>query len=99
MRGLSWAGEREYIVSFVHRPTGSIIVGSGAECDLVLPDPSLSRTHSRISFRPHSQPQPPQPGSGRSLAQQLAAAPLPGGTFYLEDLQVWGWGGGEGLQS
>lgn len=68
-------------------------------CDLVLPDPSLSRTHSRISFRPHSQPQPPQPGSGRSLTTQLAAAPLPGGTFYLEDLQVRGWGRVHGLLS
>ena len=88
MRGLSWAGEREYIVSFMLRPGGSIVVGSGAECDLVLPDPSLSRTHSRISFRPHSQPQPPQPGSARALQIAAAAAPVTGGTFYLEDLQV-----------
>lgn len=87
MRGLSWAGEREYIVSFMLRPGGSIVVGSGAECDLVLPDPSLSRTHSRISFRPHSQPQPPQPGSGRALPV-APAAPVAGGTFFLEDLQA-----------
>lgn len=51
MRGLHWAGEREYVLSFNCRPSNSVTVGSGTDCDLCLPDPSLSRTHSRIEFR------------------------------------------------
>jgi pSer/pThr/pTyr-binding forkhead associated (FHA) protein len=74
MRGLTWQGEREYIVSLSRRPESAVIVGSGAECDLVLPDPSLSRTHSRISFLPLDQQQQQQ--------QQVGG----GGVFLLEDL-------------
>lgn len=51
MRGLHWSGEREYIISFNQRRTNSVTVGSGADCDLCLPDPSLSRCHSRIEFK------------------------------------------------
>jgi hypothetical protein len=51
MRGLHWSGEREYILSFSRRSTNTATVGSGPDCDLVLPDPSLSRTHSRIEYR------------------------------------------------
>ncbi len=49
MRGLHWQGEREYVLSFSDRP--SVTIGSGPDCDLCLPDPSLSRTHSRIDFK------------------------------------------------
>ncbi len=51
MRGLHWSGEREYIISFNQRPTNFVTIGYGADCDLCLPDPSLSRTHSRIEFK------------------------------------------------
>lgn len=51
MRGLHWHGEREYIISFKQRPTHAVTVGSGGDCDLVLPDPSLSRMHSRLTYR------------------------------------------------
>lgn len=51
MRGLHWAGEREYIISFSQRSANFVTVGSGMDCDLSLPDPSLSRTHSRITHR------------------------------------------------
>ena len=50
MRGLHWTGEREYIVSFAQKPGRSVSVGSGPECDLSLPDPSLSRCHARLMF-------------------------------------------------
>mmetsp|Transcript_13874 Transcript_13874/g.48323 ORF Transcript_13874/g.48323 Transcript_13874/m.48323 type:complete len:491 (-) Transcript_13874:4878-6350(-) len=51
MRGLHWSGEREYIISFNQRRNNVVTVGSGQDCDLNLPDPSLSRCHSRIVFR------------------------------------------------
>jgi hypothetical protein len=51
MRGLHWAGEREYIISFSQRSVNYVTIGSGVDCDLSLPDPSLSRNHSRITFR------------------------------------------------
>jgi hypothetical protein len=51
MRGLHWSGEREYIISFNQRPTNFVTIGFGADCDLCLPDPSLSRTHSRIEYK------------------------------------------------
>lgn len=53
MRGLHWAGEREYIISFVvpTRTLPYVTIGSGGDCDLILPDPSLSRIHSRVSHR------------------------------------------------
>lgn len=50
MRGLNWTGEREYVVDFHSRDTPVVTVGSGADCDLHLPDPSLSRCHARIAF-------------------------------------------------
>lgn len=50
MRGLSWSGEREYVVDFHSRETPVVTVGSGADCDLHLPDPSLSRCHARIAY-------------------------------------------------
>lgn len=49
MRGLHWTGEREYIVSLKNRP--AVTIGSGSQCHLALPDPSLSRLHSRIAFQ------------------------------------------------
>jgi hypothetical protein len=52
MRGLHWNGEREYVVSFAPG-TGHpdvVTVGSWHDCDLVLPDPSLSRNHARLHF-------------------------------------------------
>lgn len=48
MRGLQWTGEREYVVNFSNRELPMVTVGSGNDCDLHLPDPSLSRCHSRI---------------------------------------------------
>lgn len=51
MRGLHWSGEREYIISFSSEARKSVSIGSGGDCDLSLPDPSLSRVHSRIQFR------------------------------------------------
>lgn len=51
MRGLHWSGEREYIISFNQQRNNVVTVGSGHDCDLNLPDPSLSRCHSRIVFR------------------------------------------------
>lgn len=50
MRGLHWNGEREYIISFKNRAMHSVTIGSGPDCDLSLPDPSLSRAHSRLTF-------------------------------------------------
>lgn len=50
MRGLHWAGEREYIISFNQRTSNVVTVGSGTDCDLVLPDPSLSRCHARVVY-------------------------------------------------
>lgn len=50
MRGLHWGGEREYILSFKGRASQAVNIGSGPECDLMLPDPSLSRQHARVSF-------------------------------------------------
>ena len=50
MRGLSWSGEREYVVDFHSRETPVVTVGSGADCDLHLPDPSLSRCHARVAY-------------------------------------------------
>ncbi|CAE7830684.1 unnamed protein product [Symbiodinium sp. KB8] len=59
MRGLHWSGEREYIVSFdgggqapgwMAGGAESVVVGSGSECHLSLPDPSLSRRHACISY-------------------------------------------------
>lgn len=48
MRGLHWSGEREYIISYSQRMSNVVTVGSGQDCDLNLPDPSLSRVHARI---------------------------------------------------
>lgn len=50
MRGLSWSGEREYVVDFHSRESPVVTVGSGADCDLHLPDPSLSRCHARVAY-------------------------------------------------
>lgn len=51
MRGLHWTGDREYIIGFAARRDAAIVVGSDPECDLCLPDPSLSRKHARIAFQ------------------------------------------------
>lgn len=51
MRGIPWTAEREYIVSFQGREPQSITVGCSTDCDLVIPDPSLSRIHARISYK------------------------------------------------
>lgn len=57
----SVAGEREFILSFAqHRGAGAAMegrpvqvnVGTGPSCDLVLPDPSLSRMHAQVSYTP-----------------------------------------------
>ena len=50
MRGIPWTGEREYIISFQGREPQMITVGCSNDCDLVIPDPSLSRIHARISY-------------------------------------------------
>jgi hypothetical protein len=49
MRGLHWQGEREYVISF--SSATSVVIGSGNECDVTLPDPSLSKNHSRLEFK------------------------------------------------
>ncbi len=51
MRGLHWTGDREYILGFGARRDGALVVGSDPECDLCLPDPSISRRHARIVFQ------------------------------------------------
>ncbi len=51
MRGLQWNGEREYVISFHDRANNYVTLGFGADNDLCLPDPSLSRTHSRIEYK------------------------------------------------
>jgi hypothetical protein len=45
------AGEREYIISFSAASGNVITVGSG-DCDVALPDPSLSRVHAKIAYHP-----------------------------------------------
>jgi hypothetical protein len=72
MRGLTWTGDREYILSFGGR-AGDVAatLGCSPACDLPLPDPSLSRMHARIALRTGG-----------------AAATAPGGPrrFVLEDM-------------
>jgi len=67
MRGLHWTGEREYIVSFGGQERRQLTIGSGTECDLSLPDPSLSRVHCRMLFE-----------DGRFLVEDLQSS---AGTF------------------
>jgi hypothetical protein len=52
MRGLHWAGEREYVANFAPGSGHSdgVTLGSWHDCALVLPDPSLSRLHARLHF-------------------------------------------------
>jgi len=52
MRGLHWSGEREYIISFTPATGHAVTVGTGVDCDVTLPDPSLSRRHARIAYAP-----------------------------------------------
>lgn len=48
MRGIHWTGERERVVGFGNRR--ELAVGSDPECDVCLPDPSLSRKHAAFVY-------------------------------------------------
>ena len=52
MRGLRWDGDHEFIISFSSgtRTAQAVTIGKGSDCDVILPDPSLSRVHARVAF-------------------------------------------------
>jgi len=52
MRGLRWDGDHEFIISFSSgtRAAQAVTIGKGSDCDVILPDPSLSRVHARVAF-------------------------------------------------
>jgi hypothetical protein len=38
--------------SFKRARSDLVVIGTGPECDVVLPDPSLSRSHARLTYLP-----------------------------------------------
>ena len=46
-RGVTWRTQRHFLISFASKNT--IIIGK-RDCDLVLPDPSVSKVHASIVF-------------------------------------------------
>jgi pSer/pThr/pTyr-binding forkhead associated (FHA) protein len=76
------AGGRPVEIPLEHVP-GSVVIGRGPDCDILLDDPSISRRHCRLDFEPTGEIKVHDLGSGNGT--RINGTQLPKGTIRAGD--------------